>query len=62
MARERPWLEITLSIAQQVVAFWDGASAGTVHSIFIARKLGVSCIMVEYGWIRVPIEELVWKV
>jgi len=36
-----------ISCAQQIIAFWDGASRGTAHAISIARKIGVSCFVVR---------------
>jgi predicted Rossmann fold nucleotide-binding protein DprA/Smf involved in DNA uptake len=35
-----------VSSAQQVLAFWDGASAGTAHTLSLARQLGVPCLVV----------------
>lgn len=32
-----------------VIAFWDGVSKGTKHSIDIARQLGKELIIINYG-------------
>jgi predicted Rossmann fold nucleotide-binding protein DprA/Smf involved in DNA uptake len=32
-----------ISSAQQVIAFWDGRSSGTAHSLSLARQQGLIC-------------------
>lgn len=34
--------------ADSVIAFWDGESKGTKHSIDIAKKLGKSIVVIRY--------------